>query len=272
MRPLAQTALSEACASFLQDHSEKDPSFAQQELLRFARWCGRDLPVDSLTPLMVENYCATLEGVGDDKAQRLTTTKKFLAYLHHEGLTGANLASHAKLRRLPRRNAAANGRPARLNPVNQLTPEGYQHLQEELAALKAQRPLLAEEIRKAAATKDITENSPLDAARELQGQTEARIRELENLLKTATILDGTPQVYHSLMRITVGSQVQLKDTLTGQEFSYMLVDSRETDPAAGKISDASPLGRAILDHGVGDRVDVPTPRGTRQYVVAKIGA
>lgn len=271
MTSLTQKPLSEACASFLQAHADKDPSFAQQELLRFARWCGRDRLVDSLTPLMVEDYCSTLEGMGGERDQRLQTTKKFLVYLHHEGLTSVNLASHAKLRRLGRR-AAASHRGQRVPPVgNQLTPEGYRRLQGELAALKAQRPFLAAEIRKAAATKDVTENSPLDAAKELQGQTEAHIRDLEALLKTATILDSASQVTGGLQRVVVGSQVVLKHALTGQEFTYMLVDSRETDPAAGKISDASPVGRALLDRMVGDKVEVPTPRGTVPYVVSRIG-
>jgi transcription elongation factor GreA len=220
---------------------------------------------------MVQDYCSTLEGMGGERAQRLTTTKKFLAYLHQEGLTGVNLASHAKLRRPGQRAAATHRGQQTRSAGSQLTPEGYKRLQEELAALKAQRPALAEEIRKAAATKDVTENSPLDAAKEIQGQTEARIRELDALMKTATILDSASQVHGGLQRVGVGSRVVLKNALTGQEFTYMLVDSLETDPAAGKISDASPLGRALLDRMMGDKVEVPTPRGTVPYVVSRIG-
>ncbi|MBI4197991.1 MAG: GreA/GreB family elongation factor [Chloroflexi bacterium] len=269
MSSLTQKPLSEACANFLQAHVDKAPSFAQQELLRFARWCGRDRPVDSLTPLMVQEYCSTLDGMGGEKDERLKTTKKFLAYLHQEGFTSVNLASHAKLRRPGRRGAASHVRQQRAG--NQLTPEGYQRLQEELVALKAQRPYLAEEIRKAAATKDVSENAPLDAAKEIQGQTEARVRELEALVKTATILDSASMVHSGLQRVGVGSQVVLKHALTGREFTYILVDSVETDPAAGKISDASPLGRALLDRMVGDKVEVSTPRGTVPYVVSRIG-
>ncbi|MBI4340247.1 MAG: transcription elongation factor GreA [Chloroflexi bacterium] len=267
---MTQVSIWQAYAGYLEANPGKTQPLAQQELQRFARRFNSDAPISSITPLDIEKYCESLDGVGDERAERLSITKEFLRYIHREGLTELNLAPHAKLRRLGRRGAASQ-RKGKQSASNQLTPEGYQRLQDELAFLKAQRFVIADEIRKAAATKDFTENSPLDAAREQQGQAESRIRDLEALLKGATILDGSADEQTNISRVGVGSRVILRHTRTGQEVSFLLVDSSEIDPSSGKISDASPIGRALLDRTVGDEVDVVTPRGTVQYLVAKIG-
>ena len=258
--------LNEALASHLETVKDGDRQTVQQELGRFIRWCGRDRDTGSLTPVEIEEYCGTLEGGGDQSSRRLAITKGFLAYLHRRGQTSVNLAPHARLRRTGQRKASAS-RQARLAAASQLTPEGFKRLQDELAALKGERGKMVEEIRLAAATKDFSENAPLDAAREHQGQVEARIRELEVTLEGATLLKEK----RADVRATVGSRVVLRQTQTGREVSYLLVESREADPAAGKLSASSPVGKAMLDHAQGDEVEVMTPRGAIRYLVTKVG-
>ncbi|MBI4311063.1 MAG: transcription elongation factor GreA [Chloroflexi bacterium] len=272
MNPSTQLSLWQACAGYLKSQAGKSQPLVLQELTRFTSYMGADRVISAIAPLDIEKYCESLEAIGDERGDRLNITKDFLKYLFKEGASEGNLAAHAKLRRVGRRGSSQ--RKLTKQPVgNQLTPEGYQRLNEELTVLKSQRPVIAEQIRKAASTKDFSENSPLDAAREIQGQAESRIRDLESLLRGATILDGANNQDHAILqRVSVGSKVILKHAMSGKEVAFMLVDSSETDPASGKISDASPVGRALLDRVVGDKVEVVTPRGTVQYVLSKIGA
>ncbi len=76
-----------------------DLQAVQGELNRFVRWYGRDRPVSSLTPLVIEEYCATLQGTGDESNHRVAILKRFLGHLHRRGYTADNLSSHARLRR-----------------------------------------------------------------------------------------------------------------------------------------------------------------------------
>lgn len=265
-----EVLLTHALGQYMEAGAGGDRQAIQEELSRFIRWCGRDRVASSLTPLEVEDYCGTLEGVGQQSSHRLTITKGFLTYLNRQGWTGTNLAPHAKLRRSGRKGPISRrSRPSA--SASQLTSDGHQRLMAELAALKAERANVAEEIRLAAATKDFTENAPLDAAREHQGQLEARIRDLEEVLKGAMILEETPGEESGRSRVALGSRVVLQHSQTGQKVSYLIVESSEADPSAGKLSAASPVGKAVLDCAVGDEVEVVTPRGAVRYVVAKVG-
>ncbi len=274
MNSPTQLSLGGALLAYLQSQAGKGQPLVQDELSRFRRWVGADKVISAIAPLDIEKYCEEkLDGVGDDRSDRLKVTKDFLRYLHKEGLTGTDLAPHAKLRRQGRRSVAGpQGKHQRQPTVNHLTPEGYKGHQEELATLKEQLPQLIEAIRLARATKDFSENSPLDAAREQREQVQARIREVEAILKGAVILDGVSQMQSNLQRVSVGSRFVLKDSATGAERSFMLVDSSETNPTLGKISDLSPIGKAVMNRTVGETVDVPAPKGTQRYTLAKIGA
>ncbi|MSQ22387.1 MAG: transcription elongation factor GreA [Dehalococcoidia bacterium] len=258
--------LSDISSEYLEAQGDTDHSAVQQELVRFVRWCGRTREVHTLTPLEIEGYSGNLDAAGEESSERLAVLKGFLAYLHRKGWTEANLSPHAKLRRAGRKGSASSR--SRTSKSNQLTAEGYQLLQDEMAALKGERGNITQEIRRAAATKDFSENAPLDAAREHQGQVEARIRELEATLKGATILERGKTVR---AKVTLGARVVLCQAQSGQEVSYLMVESSEANPSAGKLSTASPLGRAVMDHAIGDEVDVTTPRGAVRYLISKIG-
>ena len=141
-------------------------------------------------------------------------------------------------------------------------------LTDELESLKGQRPKIASELRDAMADKDFRENAPLDAAREAQGQLEARIRELENTLRHAVVLDE---------RVTgdaakVGSNVAISNVSTGARFTYLLVSSREARPTAGRLSVESPVGMAVLGRRSGDEFDVQTPSGTVRFRVENVAS
>ena len=135
--------------------------------------------------------------------------------------------------------------------------------------LKLERFSVVGDISRAMADKDFRENAPLDAAKERQGFIESSIRELEGILANAvvrtsdTIDDGTK-------RVKIGRKVTLKDAKSGKQVLYRVVDSREADPVSGKISNVSPVGKALMDKTIGEEVQVTIPKGTLSYIVQKI--
>ena len=266
-----QVTLADALASYWKTRRKKEDQPAQQELSRFVRWCGREQTVKSLTPLQVEEYCTSLERAGERSSERIAITKGLLTYCHRQGWTKIKLASHARLRRSGLKGALRR-QATQTAGASRLTLGGYQQLEADLATLKAERGNIIEEIRLAAATKDFSENAPLDAAREHQGQVEARIRGLEQILKSAEILDSSSSGSTGVSRVTIGSRVTLRNSQTSKEVPYLLVESSEADPSVGKLSASSPIGQAILNRIVGDEVEVTTPRGVVKYVVAKMGS
>ena len=142
------------------------------------------------------------------------------------------------------------------------TPEGFKALQDELDYLVNVR---VEENKKEISTArsfgDLSENSEYDAAKEEQGKIHARIAELREMIANAKIIDES-QIDES--KVSVGSIVVVYNVTRGQEFTYHIVGSYETNPLVGKISDDSPIGRALLGSRAGDEVFVT---GVREQVL-----
>lgn len=269
-----KTLLGEALAKYIGTNKSTNKTDTrrnmEQELSRFVRWCGSKRTAGSLTALEIEEYCGATEAGGALVSDRIGITKKFLTYLHRENYTDYNLGIYAKPRRTNRISKIRALQTKKMPVTSQLTSEGYQQLLQDLTDLKAGRSKISEDIRRAAATKDFKENAPLDAAREQQAQAESRIRELEITLKGAKLLQGTRNSKSSKRTVSLGSHVVLKHAKTKQELSYMLVESREADPSAGKLSASSPVGHAIINHSRGDHVSVKTPGGTVEYILTKV--
>jgi transcription elongation factor GreA len=120
------------------------------------------------------------------------------------------------------------------------------------------------------ADKDFRENAPLDAAREHQAHLEGRIREIEATLRHAVIVgEGSPQ---SNARVGVGSAVLLRNLKSGTEVRYILVSPSEVNPAEGKISIVSPVGKALMERRAGEEVDVKAPAGTLRFRIESVEA
>ena len=255
--------LTEAITRFLTTQSDAKSSVLQPALQKFIRWTGRTRSVDKLTPRIIEAYC---EASGADSAAELAPVRGFLRYAHGEGLTGSNLGTHVKAKK---RAGRAGSKRATADVHNEtLTPESYQKVQAELQKLIGQRVEVAEAMRVAAADKDFKENAPLDAAREKQGHLEARIRELEQTLRYAEVLDaGTKSVR---VRARLGSSVVVTDLKVNEELTYHLVSPSEVNLREGKISTESPTGKAFLKKGSGDTVKVHAPGGTLEYRIERV--
>jgi transcription elongation factor GreA len=149
-----------------------------------------------------------------------------------------------------------------------LTPEGYQRLKEEIEYLSSvKRDEVAERIRASRDFGDITENSEYDDAKNEQAMLEARIYALEERLRNAIVIDADSV---STEVVGVGTKVTLQDLQRGDVLQYSIVGSSEADPAAHKLSNESPVGRAIIGHKPGDKVTVTVPQGTRTFKILAI--
>jgi transcription elongation factor GreA len=151
---------------------------------------------------------------------------------------------------------------------NPITPEGAVHLREELNHLKSvERPAIIQAIAVAREHGDLSENAEYHAARDRQSFIEGRIKELENKLALAEVIDPTKLAGS---RVAFGATVKLANSATGEEFTYRILGADESDLAKGSISITSPLARSLVGKQVGDEVQVRMPGGERTYEVLDI--
>ena len=149
-----------------------------------------------------------------------------------------------------------------------VTESGLKKLEQELEMLKTvKRKEIAEKIKVALSFGDLSENSEYDEAKNDQALMEARIAEIEATLKHVKLIDEdelTTEIIH------VGSKVKVRDEEFDEICDYQIVGSSEADPKNGLISDESPVGRGLLGHKVGERVEIETPAGVMVYEVLEI--
>ena len=149
-----------------------------------------------------------------------------------------------------------------------LTVDGLKRLEQELEELKTvKRKDVAEKIKVALTFGDLSENSEYDEAQNEQAMVEARIVQLEAILKNAKVL-GDEEVDRDV--VNLGSKVKIRDVEFDEIMEYHLVGSTEADPMNGKISDESPVGKAILGHRVGEIVQAEAPSGMVDYEILEI--
>ena len=150
----------------------------------------------------------------------------------------------------------------------QLTAEGLKKLQEELEFLvTVKRPEITERLKEARAQGDLSENAEYEQAREDQSFNEGRIQELEQMLKHAVVIE---EAVANKDVVNFGSTVILEDMEFGEQEEYTIVGTAEADSFAGKISNDSPVGAAILGQKAGNIVEVNTPAGVLQYKIVEI--
>ena len=149
-----------------------------------------------------------------------------------------------------------------------LTKQGLEALQEELDELKVvKRKEIAEKIKVALSFGDLSENSEYDEAKNDQAKIENRINEIEAMLKNAKLIDESAVNDNT---VNVGTTFCLLDVECNEETEYKMVGSAEADPMNGKISDESPIGKAVLGHSAGETVVAVTPDGELQFKIVKI--
>ena len=148
---------------------------------------------------------------------------------------------------------------------NILTYEGLKRYEDELHDLKVnRRQEVAAKIKEAREQGDLSENAEYDAAKDEQRDIEARINELETILKNVEVVD---ELDASSDRINIGSTVTIKDLEFGDEETYKIVGSTEANSLKGTISNESPVGRELIGKGVGAVIEIEAPGGVVQYEV-----
>lgn len=256
--PSNESTLLNSATDFLLTLTPENRSKAQEQIYKFVRWIGPTKITTGLTPLAISNYS------DHTAATEIKYVKSFLTYLKTQGLNTANLRINLKGKKPSRRISS------RLHKVpirkRSLTMSGYNKLKAELEDLVGQRSAVTIELRKAAADKDFRENAPLHAARERKSYIEGRIQEIEAVLKGVNIIEETP----ATSKIKIGYTVELEELASGKQLCYALVDSREANPAKGKFSVESPIGKALLNKEKGQVVEVVAPAGKYSYRIHEI--
>jgi transcription elongation factor GreA len=239
-----------------------------KELYRFVNWCGPERQFTQMVPSLIGGYADSVAGTGTTPlaAERLQVVRKFLTYARKKGIIEVNLAQHVRVRKARTRKVLGGNLID--NEQVELTSQGHKQLVKQLAELKSQRAPLALDIQKAAADKDVRENSPLEAAREQLGQVEGRIREIEGTLIKAIVIDESGK--SKSLTVRRGNAIVVQDIKSGKKFKYTVVDASEANALESKISDVSPLGKVFLGQQAGQQVVAETPRGVVKYKIVEI--
>ena len=155
-----------------------------------------------------------------------------------------------------------------MDKKNILTYEGLKKLEDELENLKVvRRKEVSQKIKEAREQGDLSDNAEYDAAKDEQRDIEARIEELEKILKNAEVV---VEEEADLDKVSIGCSVKILDCEFDEELEYKIVGSTEANSLKGKISNESPVGKALLGKQVGDTVTVETPAGEFSYKVLSI--
>ena len=166
--------------------------------------------------------------------------------------------------RIPRRQWSRRPLP-NYEPVH-LTPEGIVRLEARLARLKRDLPAAIEEVSRTSAFGDRSENAEYKEAKSILRRMHRQIASIEDQLKRAVAIPSGP---------AAGGKARIGSVVTaeaddGGEWDYHIVGPSETDPTRGRISHISPLGEALIGHGVGDIVTVQTPRGAKKWKIVAV--
>jgi len=149
-----------------------------------------------------------------------------------------------------------------------LTEEGFRKLREEIEYLSTtKRREVAERIKTAREFGDISENSEYDDAKNEQAQIESRIQQLEQKLRNARVVDTE---HLDTQSVSIGHRVTLKNLKTKDTVEYSIVGSAEADPRNRRLSNESPVGKALLGRKKGEKVTIPAPRGAIEYQIVQI--
>jgi len=149
-----------------------------------------------------------------------------------------------------------------------LTKEGFEKLERELDDLKSvHRREVNDRIRQAKEFGDLSENAEYEDAKQEQAFIEGRILKLESMIRNARLIDD---LEYAADEVHLGSTVKVKDLKTSSAHEFSIVGSAEADPVNARVSNESPLGRALIGHKKGETVDVSTPRGVVKYKIESI--
>lgn len=265
-----QINLLEAVGEYTASLKDKDKSQAAiRELNRFVKYFQGDRVLMSITPSQIGGYAEKVakNTMSDEAVEGLQSVRKFLTFIHKQEITEINLASHFRVRKSKGSTRVGRGRSISQKGGQEMTQEGHDQLTSEKEILESNRIAISEAIQTAAEDGDVRENAPLEAAREQQGREEARIKDIEGMLRSAIIVDSSGK---GAKTVRVGTTIVIEDLDRKKKNKYTLVSPSEANPLEGKISDASPLGKALIGKRSGQKAVALTPKGQTNLKIIDI--
>jgi transcription elongation factor GreA len=249
-------------------------------LRKFVAWCGISTNAASLQPYKIEEFLQQQLNTSIPPRTYMPGLKAFFGWAFK---TGAIASDPMKTVRLPRGAGArkASATPVHASPsatppkaggrdqeVLYVTRDRLDLMHADLERMRTEeRDRISHMLHEAIKDGDLSENAGYDDAKMQQGLLEARIRELESKVRSAQIIED--QVA-SGPGVSVGGKVTLEEIESGDRVDYTVVGPEEANPRTGKISDRSPVGRAVLGKGPGDEVEVTTPGGSVRYRIVSV--
>jgi transcription elongation factor GreA len=258
-------SLDEAAGGYLATLSSEEVGIRRQAVYKFVRWFGRERLINSIEAEEMSKFNRQIPPSVVEYKKQLDAVKNFLTFTRKKGWIKKNLAIYIKIKKVKTDLKAKTGHKA--VTVISLTRSGYDSMKEELLELKSKRPRIVEEIKRAAEDKDFRENAPLDAAKERLGHLAGRIMELEETLKSATVITEKAASTH---KVCIGDRIILVDLSSGEELKYIIVNPREVNAAEGKISNISPMGKTVIGSSAGDIIQIEVPAGRLRYRVERV--
>ena len=259
-----------AVGAYTEGLKDKDKTVpAVREINRFVKHFRGETDFSSITPSQIGTYAeeACKNGSSSEAIEGLQAVRKFLTYAFKENRTTVNLATHFRIRKSKISSSSKIEDGSAYGSGQEMTPDGYEQLVSEKDSLESNRVRISETIHTAASDGDVRENAPLEAAREQQGREESRIKEIDSMLRTAIIVDASGR---GTEKVRIGTTIQIENLERKKKFKYTLVSPSEANPLEGKISDASPLGKAFIGKRVGQRASAETPKGTSNFKILNI--
>ncbi len=262
-------SLGEAVGKYLAILPDEKKNAAQQEINNFIRWYGgREKTFDGLEGSAVGNYAERLARTDAACVQKLDLVRGFLNYAHKQHWCKENLSVSirvVKKSKTKTSNGSVKKKGQKKAPAY-MTQKAYNDIEIELKTLQEKRLVVIEDVKRAAADKDFKENAPYHAAREQKSMLDGKIMELDEMISTAVIIEENVNTDTA----GIGSTVILRDQDSGRECRYSLVGPREVNPAKGKISTVSPVGKGVLGKAVGDKFEVSVPAGKLHFELKEI--
>lgn len=241
-----------------------------QHLRRFVNWCGPDSRITAIYPHQVQAYLDNVTASATDPKPCASALRTFFSHAQKVGWVERSPADGL---RIAKRSTKTNTRAASSQEDNTfISRKRYEELSAELEQHKSEgRERISRALHAAIKDGDLRENAAYDEAKYQQGMLEARIRELEQTLRTSTITEDEAQAEAAGdgsvadEGVKIGMRVELELTDGSETIAYQLVGPSEVDPLEGRISYLSPVGASLLTKRAGDTVAVETPAGSETY-------
>jgi transcription elongation factor GreA len=257
--------LGDAASQYLNTLSGEKRGLSQPGIHKFIKWYDRDKPILGIRGAEAGGFAERISLTDSDAAKKLEHVRAFFNYAHKQGWTKDNLSVSLRVKKPKTRSKTPVRKLVREPiPLNQETHDG---LVAEVAALKTRRTEVMRDVQHAAADKDLRENVPYHAAREKKGMIEGKILEIEETLARAVITEEKQEKGHL---ICVGDTIILQVPDSIEEMKFKLCNPKEVASGKGKISVASPVGKAALGKKPGDTITVAVPAGKVQYFIVRI--